>query len=99
MVHKVTSERWSQRIRPHSLRYRVTLIDSSGCIVAPGAAIIETRYRGTSATWSVARLGGAPTTVGGHYDPVVRPGESEHDPATCPECLAAAAEEAASLAG
>jgi hypothetical protein len=95
MVHKLTAERWTQRVRPHSLRYRVTLVDSYGSIVAPGAQIIETRYRGASATWNVARLGDYPTTVGGHYDPVVHPGESEHDPATCPECLAAAAEEAA----
>jgi hypothetical protein len=84
-----------QHAHKKSLRYRVALSDGYNGIVAPGNAIIETRYRGRTATWSVGRLGEVPVTVGGHYDPVERAGDEVHDPATCPECLAAAAEEAA----
>ena len=76
-----------------SLRYRVAMGEVGG-VIEPGACIIESRYRGRSATWSVAPMGGYTTTVGGHYDPVERPGDDAHDPATCPECIAAALEEA-----
>jgi hypothetical protein len=33
-----------------SLRYRVAMTDVGG-IIEPGACIIETRYRGRTATW------------------------------------------------
>ena len=85
-----------QRTETHhhkSLRYRVAMTEVGG-IVEPGACIIETRYRGRTATWSVAPMGGYPTTVGGHFDPVTRTDDDVHDPATCPECIAAALEEA-----
>jgi len=83
------------RPRTHlkSLRYRVAMTEVGG-ILEPGASIIETRYRGRTATWSVAPMGGYATVVGGHYDPVERPDDGVHDPATCPECIAAALEEA-----
>jgi hypothetical protein len=77
------------------MRYRVALVDSWSDILRPGASIIETRYRGAKATWTVAPMGGYPTTVGGHYDPTSMADATPHDPATCPECLAAAAEDAA----
>ncbi len=79
-----------------SLRYRVAVTDIGG-VIEPGACIIETRYRGRTATWSAAPMGGYATTVGGHYDPVRHPNDDVHDPATCPECIAAALEEAIEL--
>ena len=79
-----------------SLRYRVAMTDIGG-IIEPGACIIETRYRGRTATWSVAPMGGYAAAVGGHYDPVQHPTDDVHDPATCPECIAAALDEAIEL--
>jgi hypothetical protein len=79
-----------------SLRYRVAMTDVGG-IIEPGACIIETRYRGRTATWSVAPIGGYAASVGGHYDPVGHSIDDVHDPTTCPECIAAALEEAIEL--